>query len=59
MRRHMRPIHMWEGEISEQLVQKHPALERVLGTHLYPYKEHNDHREQVAPFMLTGTDPFA
>ena len=58
MRRHMRPIHLWEGEVSEQLMQKFPALEQVLGTHVYPYKEESD-RSRVPEFMLTGTDPFA
>ncbi len=58
MRRHMRPIHLWEGEISPQLLDKHPELKRVLGEHLYPYKEQNDYR-RVAPMMVTGTDPFA
>ena len=60
MRRHMRPIHLWEGEISPQLLAKHPALQDVLGLgeHLYPFKESTD-QTRVAPFMLTGTDPFA
>lgn len=59
MRMHMRPIHMWEGEVSPQLIEKHPELKRVLGEHLYPYKEHNDNPERIAPFKMTGTDPFA
>lgn len=59
MRLHMRPIHLWEGEISEDLIQRFPELERVLGQHLYPYREHNDHPERIAPFMRTGADPFA
>jgi hypothetical protein len=58
MRMHMRPIHIWEGEVSPQLIQKYPALEQVLGKHLYPYRESND-RSRIAPFMRTGTDPFA
>lgn len=59
MRMHMRPIHLWEDEVSPELLEKYPELKRVLGEHLYPYKEHNDKPERVAPFMLTGTDPFA
>ena len=59
MRLHMRPIHQWEDEVPPELMEKHPELKRVLGEHLYPYKEHNDKPERVAPFMLTGTDPFA
>lgn len=58
MRMHMRPIHLWEGEVSPQLLEKYPSLKRVLGTHLYPYKETND-PDKVAPFMHTGTDRFA
>lgn len=59
MRLHMRPIHMWEGEVSDDLIERFPELERVLGVHLYPYGEHNAHPERVGPFMHTGTDPFA
>jgi hypothetical protein len=58
MRMHMRPIHIWEDEVSPQLIQKYPTLERVLGKSLYPYDETND-PTRIAPFMLTGTDPFA
>ena len=59
MRMHMRPIHLWEGEVDAKLVERFPELERILGNHLYPYREHNAHPERVAPFMATGTDPFA
>ena len=59
MRMHMRPIHMWEGEVDPALVERFPELATILGNHLYPYREHNDHPERVAPFMRTGTDPFA
>ena len=61
MRMHMRPIHTWNrDEVNAALVEKYPELERVLGLEsLYPYKEHNSHPERVAPFMRTGTDPFA
>ncbi len=59
MRMHMRPIHHWEGEVPEELIEKHPELRKILGENLYPYKEQNAHPERVAPFMMTGTDPFA
>ena len=61
MRMHMRPIHNWQREeISSNLLAKYPELETVLGLEsLYPYKEHNPHPERVAPFMKTGTDPYA
>ena len=61
MRMHMRPINMWQEEkLDPVLLEKYPELETILGrNHLYPYKEHNDHPERIAPFMRTGTDPFA
>ena len=59
MRLHMRPVHHWEGEVPEELIERFPELKRVLGEHLYPYREHNDNPERVGPFMKTGTDPFA
>ena len=58
MRRHMQRITMWEDDLSPQFVQKHPALEKVLGTHLYPFKEDPDY-EKVGDMVNTGTDPFA
>ena len=61
MRMHMRPINMWQdASLDPTLVEQHPELATILGNeHLYPYKEHNDHPERIAPFMRTGTDPFA
>ena len=61
MRMHMRPINMWqEAEVDPALLERFGELKTILGTeHLYPYREHNDHPERVAPFMRTGTDPFA
>lgn len=59
MRMHMRPVHLWEDEVDPALIEKYPELKRVLGEHLYPYKEHNHNPERVGPFMDTGTDPFA
>ena len=61
MRMHMRPINMWqEAEVDPALLDAYPELNAILGRdHLYPYKEHNDHPERIAPFMRTGTDPFA
>ena len=58
MRMHMRPIHMWD-DISPQLMEKYPELQRVLGDHTYPFRENIDKPETVAPFMMTGTDPYA
>ena len=38
MRRHMRPIHLWEDQISDNLMEKFPDLKRVLGVdHMYPF----------------------
>ena len=61
MRMHMRPINTWhDDEVAPELLERFPELDNILGhQHLYPYKEHNDHPERVAPFMRTGTDPFA
>ena len=61
MRMHMRPINMWqEAEIDPGLLETYPELNAILGRdHLYPYREHNDYPERIAPFMRTGTDPFA
>ena len=58
MRRHMQRITMWEDDLSPQFVQKHAALQQVLGTHLYPFKEDPDY-EKVGEMVNTGTDPFA
>ena len=58
MRMHMRPIHMWD-DISPQLMEKCPELKRVLGDHTYPFRENISNMESVAPFMHTGTDPYA
>lgn len=59
MRMHMRPIHLWENEVAPELIEKYPELKRVLGEHLYPYKESISDFDRVAPFKKTGTDPFA
>ena len=58
MRRHMRPIHLWEGELDPALFDRFPELDRILGEHLYPYREMPRY-ERVGPFMAPGTDPFA
>ena len=58
MRMHMRPIHMWD-DVSPQLMEKYPQLQRVLGEHTYPFRENVERPETVAPFMATGTDPYA
>ena len=58
MRMHMRPIHMWD-DVSPQLIEKYPELQRVLGEHTYPFRENVERPETVAPFMATGTDPYA
>ncbi|MEZ5560616.1 MAG: phytanoyl-CoA dioxygenase family protein [Pseudomonadales bacterium] len=60
MRTYMRPQHLYETDVSPQLLQKHPELERIIGKALYPYADsQNPDRERIAPFMRTGTDPFA
>jgi len=60
MRSYMRPQHNYEVGTSPQLLQKYPELERVIGKALYPYEDsQNPARDRIAPFMRTGTDPFA
>ena len=58
MRRHMQRIHLWEDELSPDIIEQHPELARILGQHLYPYREQNDYK-RVAAMMNPGTDPFA
>ena len=59
MRSYMRPQHNYEGA-SPQLLKKYPELERVIGKALYPYEDsRNPQPERIAPFLRTGTDPFA
>ncbi len=60
MRSYMRPQHNYEVGTSPQLLQKYPELERVIGKALYPYEDsQNPEPARIAPFMRTGTDPFA
>jgi hypothetical protein len=60
MRSYMRPQHVYDGDVSPQLLQKYPELERIVGAPLYPYKNaQGPDRQRIAPFMRTGTDPFA
>ena len=59
MRRHMQRIHHWEDELEPDFVEKHPALERVLGQHMYPFGASGPDRDRVKMMTDTGTDPFA
>ena len=60
MRSYMRPQAMYDRTVSPQLRQKFPELDRVIGKPLYPFIDpQNPDAERVAPFMVTGTDPFA
>jgi len=60
MRSYMRPQHNYEQDMSPQLLEKYPELERLIGKALYPYEDsQNPDRSRIAPFMRTGTDPFA
>ena len=58
MRQYMRPAHLWEGEVAPQLMERFPALERIIGKSLYPYDRSPD-SSRIAPFVRTGTDPFS
>ncbi len=59
MRTYMRTQRNYETT-SPQLLEKYPELETVIGKSLYPYEDsRNADYSRVAPFMRTGTDPFA
>lgn len=60
MRSYMRPQAMYDRTASPQLRQKYPELDRMIGAPLYPYvNPQGPDPARVAPFMRTGTDPFA
>lgn len=60
MRTYMRPQHVYDGDVSPQLLQKYPELDRIIGAPLYPYKDPlGPDRSRIAPFIRTGTDAFA
>jgi hypothetical protein len=60
MRTYMRPAHVYDGEVSPQLLQKYPELDRIVGRPLYPFKDpQGPDQSRVAPFMRSGTDPYA
>jgi ectoine hydroxylase-related dioxygenase (phytanoyl-CoA dioxygenase family) len=53
-------VHRDYENTSPQLLEKYPALKRVIGEPLYPYQDRqNADWQRVGPFMKTGTDPFA
>ena len=54
LRRHMRPLHLMEGTVSPEMLQKFPELECKIGKSLHPFDEAVD-GSLVTPFMLTGT----
>ncbi|TAJ72763.1 MAG: hypothetical protein EPO51_07490 [Phenylobacterium sp.] len=60
MRSYMRPQVLYDRTVSPQLRQKFPELDRVVGRPLYPYIDsQNVDGSRVAPFIATGTDPYA
>lgn len=60
MRSYMRPQHLYEKEASPEMIAKYPELERLIGEPLYPYRDPmGPDRSRIAPFIRTGTDPFA
>ena len=59
MRSYMRVQHDYEAT-TPALLKKHPELARIVGKALYPYEDpQNPQPDRIAPFMRTGTDPFA
>lgn len=58
MRRYMRPMHLWDRDLSPGFLDTRPELAKLIGRHLYPFREANDHT--LIPAMVRpGTDPFA
>jgi Phytanoyl-CoA dioxygenase (PhyH) len=59
-RPYMRTMRNYDGNVSPQLLQKYPELERAIGKPLYPYDNPQaPDGARVAPLMRAGTDPFA
>lgn len=59
-RPYMRTMRNYDGNVSPQLLQKYPELERAIGKPLYPYDNPQaPDGSRVAPLMRAGTDPFA
>ena len=59
MRSYMRVQRDYE-DIDPKLLRKYPALSEIIGQALYPYSDpKNPDQSRVAPFMHTGTDPYA
>ena len=59
-RPYMRTMRNYAGNVSPQLLQKYPELERAIGKPLYPYDNPQaPDYSRVAPLKLAGTDPFA
>lgn len=59
-RPYMRTMRNYDGNVSPQLLQKYPELERAIGKPLYPYADpQGPEGARIAPLMTAGTDPFA
>ena len=53
---------MYDRGTSPELLERHPELHGIIGakTALYPYENPEaPDPEKIAPFMGTGTDPYA
>ena len=59
-RQHMRSVQGWTvDDFSPEMRKKYPELERILTPPYYPWGEENEHPERGAPFIHTGTNPYA
>ena len=57
-RSYMKPMGTWE-DLSPELVERYPELDRVLGLQSpFPFGESVDRGEQLQSFSLAGADPF-
>lgn len=60
MRSYMRPQALYDRTLSPQLRAQHPELARMTAPALYPYEDpQGPDPARIAPFIRTGTDPFA
>ena len=59
-RPYMRTMINYRGRLPQDLLDRHPELDRIIGRPLYPYDDpQGGEPERVGPFMRAGTDPFA
>lgn len=59
-RPYMRTMINYRGRLPQDLLDRHPELDRIIGRPLYPYDDpQGPEPDRIAPLMRAGTDPFA